>query len=104
MATRLGGIGHCAEASRSQAVAGTGVPPPVTHTRSRMRESCTSGSGAATLVLQPGLSVVLVSGEVPRMTSAQEALGWARGLDEVAERIAPRFGRAEPRRRAYAYL
>ncbi len=38
------------------------------------------------------------------MTSVEEALGWARGLDEVAERIAPRFGRAEPRRRAYAYL
>ena len=38
------------------------------------------------------------------MMSAQEALGWARGLDEVAGRIAPRFCRAEPRRRAYAYL
>ena len=38
------------------------------------------------------------------MTSVEEAAGWARGLDEVAERIAPCFGRAEPRRRARAYL
>jgi SRSO17 transposase len=29
---------------------------------------------------------------------------WARGLDALAERIAPRFGRVEPRRRARAYL
>ena len=38
------------------------------------------------------------------MTSVEEAAGWARGLDEVAARIAPRFSRAEPRRRARAYL
>ena len=38
------------------------------------------------------------------MTSVEEAVGWARGLDDVAARIAPRFSRAEPRRRAYAYL
>jgi len=38
------------------------------------------------------------------MTSVEEAVGWARGLDDVAARIAPRFGRAEPRRRACAYL
>jgi len=30
--------------------------------------------------------------------------GWAAGLDAVVNRIAPRFGRAEPRRRAAAYL
>ncbi len=30
--------------------------------------------------------------------------GWASGLDGVVDRIAPRFGRAEPRRRAAAYL
>src|ERR671933_1569642 len=29
---------------------------------------------------------------------------WTRALEEVAGRIAPRFGRAEPRRRALAYL
>jgi SRSO17 transposase len=29
---------------------------------------------------------------------------WAQGLEELAQRIAPRFGRAEPRRRALAYL
>ena len=30
--------------------------------------------------------------------------GWARELEVLAERIAPRFSRAEPRRRALAYL
>jgi hypothetical protein len=29
---------------------------------------------------------------------------WADGLDGVVDRIAPRFGRVEPRRRARAYL
>jgi SRSO17 transposase len=38
------------------------------------------------------------------MTSRTEAALWARELDELAGRIAPRFGRAEPRRRALAYL
>jgi SRSO17 transposase len=38
------------------------------------------------------------------MTSVIEAAGWAKGLDELAVRLAPRFGRAEPRRRALAYL
>lgn len=38
------------------------------------------------------------------MASMDEARGWARRLDELAGRIAPRFGRAEPRRRATAYL
>jgi SRSO17 transposase len=38
------------------------------------------------------------------MTSVTEAAGWARGLDELAGRPAPRFGRVEPRRRALAYL
>jgi SRSO17 transposase len=33
-----------------------------------------------------------------------EAAAWARGLDALVERIAPRFGRVEPRRRARAYL
>jgi len=37
------------------------------------------------------------------MTRADTAR-WARGLDEVVGRIAPRFARAEPRRRASAYL
>ena len=30
--------------------------------------------------------------------------GWAEGLDSIVDRIAPRFGRGEPRRRARAYL
>jgi SRSO17 transposase len=38
------------------------------------------------------------------MMDANEAEGWARSLDELAERLAPRFGRVEPRRRALAYL
>jgi SRSO17 transposase len=38
------------------------------------------------------------------MAGLTEAEGWARGLDELAERIAPRFGRVEARRRARAYL
>jgi hypothetical protein len=38
-----------------------------------------------------------------RVTRADVA-DWARGLDEVLDRIAVRFGRAEPRRRAGAYL
>src|SRR3954469_10052653 len=38
------------------------------------------------------------------MTDVSEAEGGARGLDEVVARLAPRFGRIEPRRRASAYL
>ena len=30
--------------------------------------------------------------------------GWAAGLDALHARIAPRFGRAEPRRQVLAYL
>src|ERR687885_1364598 len=38
------------------------------------------------------------------MTDVSEAEGWARGLDEVMGRLAPRFKRVEPRRRTLAYL
>ncbi len=38
------------------------------------------------------------------MVTQAEVQGWAGGLDAVLERIAPRFGRAEPRRRAATYL
>jgi SRSO17 transposase len=38
------------------------------------------------------------------MTDVSEAEGWAQGLDGLAARLAPRFGRVEPRRRALAYL
>jgi SRSO17 transposase len=37
------------------------------------------------------------------MMDANEAKGWARGLDGLAGRLAPRFGRVEPRRRLLAY-
>jgi len=38
------------------------------------------------------------------MTDVNEAEGWAKGLDELAGRLAPRFARVEPRRRLLAYL
>src|SRR5690349_9115943 len=38
------------------------------------------------------------------MVTQPDVQGWADVLDEFVERIAPRFGRAEPRRRAWAYL
>src|SRR3954468_1845066 len=38
------------------------------------------------------------------MTSIEAAEDWARGLDELAERIAPRFRRTEARHRARSYL
>jgi len=38
------------------------------------------------------------------MAVMDEAADWARGLEELVERIAPRFGRIEPRRRGGAYL
>jgi SRSO17 transposase len=41
---------------------------------------------------------------MPGMVTRADAARWARGLDAVVGRIAPRFARAEPRRRAAAYL
>ena len=38
------------------------------------------------------------------MAASAEVWSWAAGLDSVVARVAPRFGRAEPRRRAGAYL
>ena len=38
------------------------------------------------------------------MVNVSEAEGWARGLDGLAQRLAPRFARVEVRRRASAYL
>lgn len=38
------------------------------------------------------------------MVTQTDVQAWADGLDGVVDRIAPRFGRAEPRRRARAYL
>ena len=38
------------------------------------------------------------------MTTPAEIEGWASGVDDVMARIAPRFSRAEPWRRAAAYL
>src|SRR5689334_24960694 len=55
------------------------------------------------LVLQPRFDRSARQ-EGPGMTNVSEAEGWARGLDELADRLAPRFGRVEPRRRALAYL
>ena len=38
------------------------------------------------------------------MTTRRDVQGWSGSLDAVLERIAPRFARAEPRRRAASYL
>jgi SRSO17 transposase len=38
------------------------------------------------------------------MPTIEGAESWGQELEELAQRIAPRFGRAEPRRRALAYL
>src|SRR5919106_4670413 len=38
------------------------------------------------------------------MVATDETVDWARGLDGLVERIAPRFRRVEPRRRVRAYL
>src|ERR671916_2585387 len=38
------------------------------------------------------------------MVATDETVEWARGLDGLVERIAPRFRRVEPRQRARAYL
>ena len=38
------------------------------------------------------------------MVTQSDVQVWADGLDGVVDRIAPRFGRVEPRRRARAYL
>ena len=36
--------------------------------------------------------------------SVEELRSWVDGLEELQERLAPLFARAEPRRRALAYL
>jgi SRSO17 transposase len=38
------------------------------------------------------------------MVAMDDAARWAAGLDELVDRIGPRFSRIEPRRRAGAYL
>src|SRR3954468_8735113 len=38
------------------------------------------------------------------MVAKDEAIDWVRGLDDLVERIAPRFRRIEPRRRVRDYL
>jgi SRSO17 transposase len=38
------------------------------------------------------------------MTGESDAVGWAAALEELMARLAPRFGRTEPRRRARAYV
>jgi len=48
--------------------------------------------------------VISVALEGFAMAAEDDAAVWARGLDALAARIAPRFRRVEPRRRALAYL
>ena len=38
------------------------------------------------------------------MAAFEDAVAWAAELERLGARIAPRFGRVEPRRRALAYL
>ena len=38
------------------------------------------------------------------MTTLTEVVGWAEGLQTLADRLAPHFARSEPRQRALAYL
>jgi SRSO17 transposase len=38
------------------------------------------------------------------MTTLTEVVGWADGLQQLADRLAPHFARSEPRQRALAYL
>ena len=38
------------------------------------------------------------------MVTQTDVQGWSEGLDGIVDRFAPRFGRAEPRRRARAYM
>ena len=42
--------------------------------------------------------------DADRVTEVEEVRGWAAGLEALHARIADRFTRAEPRRRALAYL
>src|SRR3954470_20390780 len=58
---------------------------------------------AAALVPQPGFCVSS-AGRQSGMVTQTDVQAWADGLDGVVDRIAPRFGRVEPRRRARAYL
>src|SRR4051794_5271907 len=51
------------------------------------------------LVLQPGFCVTS-AGRQSSMVTQTDVQAWADGLDGVVDRIAPRFGRVEPRRRA----
>jgi SRSO17 transposase len=38
------------------------------------------------------------------MTTLKDVVGWAEGLQKLADRLAPHFSRSEPRQRALAYL
>src|SRR3954470_14775016 len=58
---------------------------------------------AMRLVLHPGFCVTS-AGRQSSMVTQTDVQAWADGLDGVVDRIAPRFGRPEPRRRARAYL
>src|SRR4051812_39982509 len=60
-------------------------------------------TAAVVLILQPRFGRSARQ-EVPSMTDVNEAEGWAKGLDELAGRLAPRLGRGGPRRRALGAL
>src|SRR5215469_13513938 len=77
-----------------------------------IRKWCQASSGAIShriLVLQPHLcdsieGSIKKEEEMEVLPSIEELRSWADHLEEVQERLAPYFERAEPRHRAMAYL
>src|SRR3954451_9969285 len=80
---------------RSRKVSEARPRSPTTHPGTSGRQSSTTAGLCALFCLRRRYGA---------MSSRSEAEDWAEELEAVAGRIAPRFGRAEPRRRALAYL
>src|SRR3954452_9113073 len=88
-----------------------GEPPsrrsarPGQRTQHPSKSTRTTSSRDHTLSTTAGLcGLSFLQRRCEAMSSRSEAEDWAEELEAVAGRIAPRFGRAEPRRRALAYL
>src|SRR3954464_12261100 len=106
-------------AGSSGVSSGQGRPTPVASSLGRTGDDDTSSAPddptgpAEPELINPGCSTSTTAGvcglsflqrRCEAMSSRSEAEDWAEELEAVAGRIAPRFGRAEPRRRALAYL
>src|SRR3954466_1146109 len=81
----------------------TRKPPPASWVSS-VSPPHSTGSSHNTPWYYSRVCVLSCCGGGMAMSSRSEAEDWAEELEAVAGRIAPRFGRAEPRRRALAYL